>query len=80
MLGLIFFIFLVLGTGYGFDPASYAHHEKILPQYEIFWTVNQQDLSLSLALHVQTTGWVGFGIAEITSGRCVQPEDRKQHK
>lgn len=31
--------------------------------YQVFWNVNEQDGTISLALHVQTTGWVCLSLS-----------------
>jgi len=38
----------------------------LLGNYDIFWNINAD--TIELALRVKTTGWVGFGIGEQTTG------------
>ena len=33
------------------------------PSYELYWNVDEPTGNLSLAVRVQTTGWVGFGVS-----------------
>lgn len=60
-----FFCFCVLG----FNPASYNSSYVLNPapnDYTIYWTVENNQINIALV--VNTQGWVGFGIAEPTSG------------
>lgn len=48
-----------------FDPASYEFHAALRPsgQYGLYWSVNRATETLSFAVKVQTTGWVGIGFS-----------------
>jgi len=62
--------FVLVGYALGFDPLSYdnmyAWNSNGQDVYKVHWTV--RDNVIYLALEVKTTGWVGFGIAEQSSG------------
>jgi hypothetical protein len=30
---------------------------------DLWWTIDDVDLEITFELHVQTTGWIGFGIS-----------------
>eukprot|EP01118_Nematostelium_gracile_P010937 TRINITY_DN3844_c0_g1_i5.p1 TRINITY_DN3844_c0_g1~~TRINITY_DN3844_c0_g1_i5.p1 ORF type:complete len:256 (-),score=44.13 TRINITY_DN3844_c0_g1_i5:24-791(-) len=62
----LYFVLIFLPLVLSFDPTSYAKNATLDGNYQIFWTVNGD--TIALGLKVQTIGWVGFGIAEQTSG------------
>jgi len=47
---------------------NYAHSQQLSPKYKVSWTVDNRRQELKLGLEVQTSGWIGFGIGEETSG------------
>ncbi len=63
------FIFALCCLLYSVNGLEYAHTQEILPTYTVSWNVDEEGGWLYLSIHVQTTGWVGFGLAEPTSGR-----------
>eukprot|EP00026_Physarum_polycephalum_P006528 Phypoly_transcript_06576.p1 GENE.Phypoly_transcript_06576~~Phypoly_transcript_06576.p1 ORF type:complete len:551 (+),score=51.01 Phypoly_transcript_06576:87-1739(+) len=65
---VVLLFFAILGVCYGFNPSEYSRYQQIHPRYSIFWNVDEGAQKLHLALKVQTTGWVGFGFGELTSG------------
>jgi len=65
------FSFLFFGYALGFDPSKYQHQKKMWQSngkdlYNVYWSIN--GTNILLALEVETHGWIGFGIAEPTSG------------
>jgi len=36
------------------------------PEYRVYWRINGDEIYI--ALQVQATGWIGFGLGEPTSG------------
>eukprot|EP01130_Rhizamoeba_saxonica_P013720 TRINITY_DN5893_c0_g1_i1.p1 TRINITY_DN5893_c0_g1~~TRINITY_DN5893_c0_g1_i1.p1 ORF type:complete len:571 (-),score=143.43 TRINITY_DN5893_c0_g1_i1:1296-3008(-) len=53
----------------GFDEASYENSMEVSPnQFSLYWNVYPELNVIKLALKAKTTGWVGFGIGEPTSG------------
>ncbi len=49
-----------------FSPSKYPNTAVLSPYYTIFWSINEN--TFHLAIQAQTTGWVGFGLGEPTSG------------
>jgi hypothetical protein len=49
-----------------FDASYYPNKLQLLPEYALFW--NLEGDYMRIAVQVKTTGWVGFGIGEPTSG------------
>ena len=47
------------------DLADRYSNFKLLssPSYELYWDVDEPSGNLSLAVRVNTTGWVGFGVS-----------------
>lgn len=47
------------------DLADRYSNYKLLssPSYELYWSVDEPTGNLSLAVRVNTTGWVGFGVS-----------------
>ena len=47
------------------DLAERYNNFKLLssPSYELYWDVDEPSRNLSLAVRVNTTGWVGFGVS-----------------
>ena len=47
------------------DLAERYSNFKLLssPSYELYWDVDEPSRNLSLAVRVNTTGWVGFGVS-----------------
>ena len=47
------------------DLADRYSNSKLLssPSYELYWDVDEPSGNLSLAVRVNTTGWVGFGVS-----------------
>ena len=47
------------------DLAERYSNFKLLssPSYELYWDVDEPSGNLSLAVRVNTTGWVGFGVS-----------------
>ena len=45
--------------------AAYRFSATLDPngQYELFWNYNLTEQTISFAVRVQTTGWVGFGLS-----------------
>ena len=45
--------------------AEYNHFAALdeLEDYKLYWSVDRADKSISFAVEVLTTGWVGFGIS-----------------
>lgn len=52
----------------GFEPSMYDHNQVVWGDdlYTIYWKIDAK--RINLALKVKTHGWIGFGIAEQTSG------------
>ena len=50
-----------------FNTQDYPNSQQINPQYTVYWRINNDEIQLGL--DVLTTGWIGFGIGEPTSGR-----------
>ena len=65
MKGLLLLLVLFCSS-FAFDPANYTKNTTLSSAYIIYWTV--QGNEIFLALQAQTNGWVGFGLAEPTSG------------
>lgn len=62
-------ILLILCLIYGclsFNPSSYTNSQSLRPDYTLHWRLTAD--TIFLAFEVNTTGWVGFGIGEPTSG------------
>eukprot|EP01113_Clastostelium_recurvatum_P036458 TRINITY_DN519_c0_g1_i1.p1 TRINITY_DN519_c0_g1~~TRINITY_DN519_c0_g1_i1.p1 ORF type:complete len:607 (+),score=152.87 TRINITY_DN519_c0_g1_i1:1805-3625(+) len=54
---------------YGFSPASYDHNVLLSDKgYSLYWSVDEPLDQIRLALQVNTTGYIGFGIGDPTSG------------
>lgn len=62
---LILFLALI-GFAFAFDANFYTNSENLSDKYTLHWKVEGD--TIHVALQVQTTGWVGLGIAEPTSG------------
>lgn len=62
---------LVLASDVAFSATlkdNYAHFAS-LDQYEkylMYWTMDDDRKEINIALSVQTTGWIGFGISPYT--------------
>jgi len=59
-------LLVLLSNVSAFDTSSYPKSLSLNQDYTIYWRV--QDQALFLGIVVNTTGWVGFGISEPTSG------------
>ena len=56
------------------DVTSYGNHEKLSPDFHLFWTPNDTSSTIHVAMRARTTGWLAFGISEVGSmvgsGNC----------
>ena len=44
--------------------AEYSSFKQLVsPSYELYWNFDAATQNLSIAVRVQTTGWIGFGIS-----------------
>ena len=44
--------------------AEYSNFKPLVsPTYELYWNFEAATQNLSIAVRVQTTGWIGFGIS-----------------
>jgi len=57
---------MFVGCALSFDPTQYEHNITWNGIYNVHWRIEGN--VIYLALDVNTTGWVGFGIAEQSSG------------
>ncbi len=51
-----------------FSPNSYENYKELSAYYTLYWTADVNNDVLYLAVEAETTGWVGFGLGEPTSG------------
>jgi len=57
---------LALATAANGLTRTYANTQEFSAKYKFYWSVENDEVAIGLV--VQTTGWVGFGIAEQISG------------
>lgn len=62
---LLLCILLLIGFSYALN-GTYPNIYKVHDNYTLHWRV--ENSKLHVALVVNTTGWIGFGIAESSSG------------
>ena len=68
-LSLLFALILSFAFGiFAFNQASYPNSTQLVPGYTLYWRVDLSAGMIYLAFQVATQGWIGFGIAEPTSG------------
>jgi hypothetical protein len=58
---------LVVGSD-AFNPARYSNSKLLTHFFRLHWSVDESNDVIYLGLEANTTGWVGFGISESTSG------------
>ena len=58
-------LFLLFSLSTANLTKKYQHFATLdeLGSYKLYWSVDRKDESISFAVEVQTTGWVGFGIS-----------------
>jgi len=67
-MGPITFLILYLALTEAWDPASYATSQALSDSFTLYWRVDTTHGYLYIAMEAKTMGWLGFGIAEPTSG------------
>jgi hypothetical protein len=63
----VLIVLLLLSFGSCFNAGYYNNSKELLPnQYTLYWNIEGD--SIRIAIRSKSTGWVGFGIGEPTSG------------
>ncbi|XP_065899415.1 putative DBH-like monooxygenase protein 2 [Dysidea avara] len=64
---LLVALFIIGVSGFSYDELSRQYDCKLqldsAGNYTMFYTIDEDDKLLSIAIHVQTTGWVGLGLS-----------------
>ena len=66
MFSIALWSLLGLFSSCGADLATEYNHFAALDEledYKLYWSLDRADKSISFAVEVRTTGWVGFGIS-----------------
>lgn len=66
-LSLVLTTLFILGC-VAFNPARYSNSQVLSHFFRLHWSVDESNDLIYLGLEANTTGWVGFGISESTSG------------
>jgi len=63
-------VLLIFALGVSaFDPTVYRNSRMLSESYTLYWNVDPVETeTITIAMQVKTTGWVGFGLGEPTSG------------
>jgi hypothetical protein len=67
-MGPIAFLTFYFALTNAWDPASYTDSQALSDTFTLHWRVDTTYGYLYLAMEANTTGWLGFGIGEPTSG------------
>jgi len=66
---IVFFITCLALCSAAFDASHYTGNKEIIPgSYFLYWRIDTTESMAYIAVKAHTLGWVGFGIAEHSSG------------
>ena len=63
IVGLLFLAKFALGQDVTFTAEFTNFRQIVNPSYELYWNFDAVTQNLSIAVRVNTTGWIGFGIS-----------------